>query len=60
MCIIKKRNISKNRIKSIIIKKHENKMVICSFFQQQKNNKNDQLGEICFDIPFPEGKALFL
>lgn len=35
-------------------------MVICSFFQQKKNNKNDQLGEICFDIPFPKGKALFL
>lgn len=34
-------------------------MVICSFFHK-KNNKNDQLGEICFDIPFPEGKALFL
>lgn len=35
-------------------------MVICSFFQQKNNNKNDQLGEICFDISFPEGKALFL
>lgn len=35
-------------------------MVICSFFQQKNNNKNDQLEEICFDIPFPEGKALFL
>lgn len=29
-------------------------------FSNKKNNKNDQLGEICFDIPFPEGKALFL
>lgn len=29
-------------------------------FSNKKNNKNDQLGEMCFDIPFPEGKALFL
>lgn len=29
-------------------------------FPTKNNNKNDQLGEICFDIPFPEGKALFL
>lgn len=30
------------------------------FPTKKKINKNDQLGEICFDIPFPEGKALFL
>lgn len=37
------------------------KWLFVLFSNQKKiNNKNDQLGEICFDIPFPEGKALFL
>lgn len=36
------------------------KWLFVLFSNKKKNNKNDQLGEICFDIPFPEGKALFL
>lgn len=32
------------------------KWLFVLFSNKKKNNKNDQLGEICFDIPFPEGK----